>query len=258
MDPSIKLYLGKYRKYLYEAKDLIIIFGDFEPVQVSRERYNERHNIAPLHDEAEPPLRRVLSACALVAHSLAERESFGWTLTLPGSPMGFFCAVEPEGMICGRARPAPPERAAVYVNRKQAQGPITESHYTPTSDDPVKAIQGYFEASLQIPTRIELDDALNGVLIQALPNGDPEAFFQASPEDFIAQARALRDAGTLKPMAELLVFYECRCDENMVLDLITSLPKNRRKELWGDDGQLEIECPRCGREYILHKKDTLH
>jgi redox-regulated HSP33 family molecular chaperone len=112
--------------------------------------------------------------------------------------------------------------------------------------------------SVQIPTRIELDAEHNGVLMQILPDGRPDSFFGLSHEAFLTRTRDLRDAGKLKPLSEFLVFYECRCDEAMILDMITALPKNQRKELWGDENELTIECPRCGREYVLHKKNTLH
>ena len=56
-----------------------------------------------LTEKNNAELNLMFAAAGLVAVSLPERESWGWSLSLQGSSAGLFCAIEPEGMISGRS-----------------------------------------------------------------------------------------------------------------------------------------------------------
>jgi hypothetical protein len=247
------LHLGKYYRYLWKDTDLLVILGYFQEVAESKRLYEERYKIQPAFPEKEPQLRALMSACALAAVSLSDRESWGWTMTLPGSDVGFFCAVEPEGIITATMRPAPPNHAAVYVQRHQGTAPMTQSMLEPKSDDPVKVVEQYFNQAVQTETRIVLDADASGVLVQALPGGKFETVATLEEDKLLDLCRQSAARGDFKPMGEVLIFYECRCDDQMILSMITSLPENERKAVWGDLQSLSIECPRCGREYVIER-----
>ena len=251
MDPNITLHLGKYRRYLWEKPNLLVVLGDFPEVVVSKKLYEERHGISEVAGDERETLERIMAAACLAAVSLAQRESWGWTLTLPDSPHGFFCGVEPEGMICGTVKEAPRERGSVHLHRQKAGGPLMESHYAPDSEDPVAAVQRYFEQVEQIRTRMALDPDGSGVLVQALPEGDLDRVADLADQEMIGLCRQKAQDGEFTPLQEVLMFYECRCDDKMILDMITTLPDAAREELWGDEKELNIECPRCARKYVL-------
>ena len=247
------LHLGKYYRYLWEENNLLAVVGYFPEVLRSKELYEERHNIAPPPDGARGMLHRLMGACALAAVSLADRESWGWTVTLPGSEYGFFCGVEPDGIITAEVREAPNDRSAVYIQRQQGKAPITQSLLEPDCKDPVTAVEIYFDQAVQLKTRIVLDEECSGVLVQPLPDGR-FATVEGLPDDKLLDLfRQMAARGELKPMGEVLIFYECRCDDQMILDMITSLPQAEREAVWGDQPSLEIECPRCGRSYTIQR-----
>lgn len=246
-----KLHLGKYFRYLWEEKDLLIVVGSFPEVALSRQLYNDRHKIAPLEHDAYMQLTQLMGAAALAAVSLADRESWGWTLTTAGSDLGFFVGVEPEGMICGRVSPSEPEKITAYVQRQKGKAPMTQSLFEPEDPNPSAAVAQYFEHSVQTQTRIMLDEDASGILVQALPEGDLGAVRMFSDGALMAEIRRMADEEMLKPVGEVLIFYECRCDDEMVLNMMTSLPKADRKAVWGDERSLSIECPRCGRVYEI-------
>ncbi len=251
MDLNVTLHLGKYRRYLWEKPNLLVVLGDFPEVVVSKKLYEERHGISEVAGDERETLERIMAAACLAAVSLAQRESWGWTLTLPDSPHGFFCGVEPEGMICGTVKEAPRERGSVHLHRQKADGPFMESHYAPESEDPVAAVLRYFEQVEQIRTRMALDPDGSGVLVQALPEGDFGRVADLADREMISLCRQKAQDGEFKPLQEVLMFYECRCDDKMILDMITTLPDAAREELWGDEKELNIECPRCARKYVL-------
>lgn len=258
MDTNIKLHLGRYRKYLYEEANLLVVLGDFPEIVISKELYEQRHNITPEAKKHSPIVHKIMGACALAAASLSDRESWGWTLTLPGAPEGYFCGVEPEGMICARVRPASAETASVYLQRQKGKAPLTQSYYSPSKKGPVKSIELYFEKVVQTQTRIELDETASGVLVQSLPDGRFEEVSDLPKSKLLTMFRQMAGRGELKPLEEVLVFYECRCDDEMILDMITNLPENQREEIWAGQTEIEIECPRCGRKYTIQSKTLQH
>ena len=247
------LHLGKYFRYIWEERDLLVVVGDFSEVAISRRLYDERYKIAPIAREADDQLSRLMGAAALAAVSLADRESWGWTLTTAGSELGFFVGVEPEGMICGRVSPSDPEKTAAYVQRQKGEAPLTQSLFDPTGAEPYLAVTQYFAQSVQTETRIVLDDRASGVLVQALPGGDFGAIEDVPDDELMKKIQGMVDEEGFKPVGEVLIFYECRCDDEMVLNMLTSLPEAQRKAVWGDERSLSIECPRCGRGYEVER-----
>jgi hypothetical protein len=247
------LHLGKYYRYLWEDTSLFVILGYFPEVAVSKKLYEERYGIKPVQKEAESSLHALMGACALAAVSLADRETWGCTMTLPGSDFGFFCAVEPEGVITATVRPTPPDRAAAYVQRQKGTAPMTQSLLEPKSADPVKVVEQYFNQAVQTETRIVLDADASGVLVQALPGGNFAAVSTLEEDLLLDLCRQSASRGDFKPMGEVLIFYECRCDDQIILNMITALPETERRAIWGDLPSLSIECPRCGREYTVER-----
>ena len=248
-----KLHLGKYFRYLWEEKDLLVVEGRFAEVAVSRQLYEAQYPIADRPGEADRVLVPLMGAAALAAVSLADRESWGWTITFEDDPLGYFVGVEPEGMICGSARAAESEKRSAYVQRQQPKGKMTQSYFEPVSSDPVAAVARYFDQTVQVKTRIAVTDDASGVLVQALPGGRFEAVADLDSPALVAMCRELISADALKPVGEVLIFYDCRCNDEMILNMITSLPEAQRREVWGEETHLDVECPRCGRRYEIQR-----
>ncbi|MBN2342179.1 MAG: Hsp33 family molecular chaperone HslO [Deltaproteobacteria bacterium] len=254
MNTQMKLHLAKYRKYLAQEENVIVVFGDIDEIQTSRALYEERHGILSTSSETQNEL---LNACALAAASLSDRESWGWTLTLPESADGFFVGVEPEGMICTRLKPAEPDTKKVYLQRQKNDGPLMQSHFEPNSDSPARTVEQYFNAVVQTQTRIEIVGAA-GILVQALPDCRFDAIRKMSTSELFSHFTTKRDAQELKPLVEFLVFYECRCDEKMVSEMVERLSQSDQQAVFDGQDTAEIECPRCGRTYVLSPNRTLN
>lgn len=252
-DLTPHLHLGKYYRYLWEDTNLLAVIGYFPEVLRSKELYDERYHIAPVAESAASSLYRLMGAAALAAVSLAERESWGWTVTLPGSDVGLFCGVEPEGIITAQVRQAPSTKQAIYVQRQKGKAPASQSMLEPAGDDPAAAVTLYFDQAVQTETRIALDAEYSGVLVQPLPGGRFAEVENLESDKLIELFRQMASRGELKPMGEVLVFYECRCDDPIILDMITSLPQAERDAIWAERTSLSIECPRCGREYTIER-----
>jgi hypothetical protein len=244
-------HLAKYSRFLLEKTNLLIVRGGIEPVLSGMRAYNERHNIATSDVKPDVPVRELLAAAAVSAVSLADRESWGWSLTFKGSKVGYFVGVEPEGMICLRAVDAGGERASVIVQRQKAGLPLTQSFLKPRNANPRNIAEQYFSEVVQIKTRAAIREDGEGILVQALPGGDFDFVQDLNPEELFSFADSSIDRMNAKNVGEVLLFYECRCSEAMISRMIQNMKEADRRDLFRDSNQIEIECPRCGRKYLL-------
>ena len=158
-------------------------------------------------------------------------------------------------MVCGLVRPAEVDKSSAFVQRQKGKGPLTQSHYEPTSADIAASMATYFDKVQQLWTRIAVDDQGSGVLVQALPDAATEVVSDLDDGELIARCRSMAGAGELDELDEVVIFYECRCHDEMILEMLTSLPADQRADLWGDEASLEIACPRCGRMYVLNRDE---
>ena len=246
--------LASFRRYLWKEPNLLVVTGESASLVEGARAYNTRHGIEfpPQHQSAT--LTRLLGATGLAAVSLAERESWGWSVALPGLDTGFFVGVEPEGMICCALRETSPNRQNAVIQRHKPQENQTESHIVPPDGDPVHLVEHYFQNALQTPTRIALDDTSRAVLVQSMPDGRFDEVATLKEPKLTDLVTGLASSGALTPMGEVLLFYECRCHDETVLKMIANLPKQTQQDLWGDKDELEIECPRCARTFLIQKK----
>ncbi len=249
--------LAHFRRYIWEKHSLLVVIGNIGRVIEGARVYNTRHAISSADPVDNELLLRLLAATGLAAISLAERETWGWTCTVPDSSLGFFVGIEPEGMICFKFQEADHKRRVAVVQRQHPDEPLKESHFEAPDADPVHMVQRYFEEVVQLPTSIAVDESGNGILVQNLPGGNIGEILDLSEQQLIECVHQAQQQKELKELAEVLLFYECRCHEEMIMDMIENLPQERQDELWGELGELEIECPRCGREYLIKKK-TIH
>lgn len=246
-------HLAHYNRYLWKAPGLIVVTGEAKEIWEGRSAYCRRYPVAA---EAAVPaalLNRLLAAAGLAAVSLAQRESWGWSVSMPGMDEGFFCGAEPEGMICGRVLGNKKTQGLCVVQRQGEKTPLAQSHVTLITQDPVEAVERYFEEAEQTLIRIAVDDAGRGALLRPMPGGTFEEINGLSDDRIIESIFNLAGDGSMQHLEEVLLFYECPCSPEKMNAMITSLPADQSAQLWGELKQLEITCPRCGRYYEISK-----
>ncbi|GAB4223326.1 MAG: hypothetical protein Kow0062_23230 [Acidobacteriota bacterium] len=248
--------LAPWRRWLWPERDLIVVTGTTRPVLRGREAYHREHAIVSSEsDESRRLVERLVAGAGAAAVSLPVRESWGWTLTVPGSALGLFCGVEPDGRVCVRVREASPLRAAAVVQRQRAGGPLVQSHVESTSTDPARIVEHYFAQAEQTRARVAVDDGGDVVLVRPLPDARGADLLDRPDEALREAVHRARANDRLERLEDVLLYYGCRCNDAMVLEMIASLPDRQRREVWGDERELEIECPRCGRRYRIRRED---
>ncbi len=248
--------LAKYKRYLIEDANLLVVRGGIAPALDGMNAYDAHHGIAPPPERLKSLIQELLAATALAAVSLAERESWGWSLTFEGMDIGFFVGVEPEGMICLRIRDAETQNASVMVQRQKAALPMTQSHFRPRTQSPRDMVEQYFSEVDQTKTRLEVKADGDGLLAHALPGGNFDAIRHLGAEELFGYVDRAIGSGRIKELGEVMLFYECRCSEEMIIRMIDALNESDRLDLFGDLPHVDIECPRCGRNYTVSRTDT--
>jgi hypothetical protein len=246
-------HLAHYNRYLWKSPSLIVVTGEADKIWKGRKAYHARHAMTT---EAAAPavlLNRLFAAAGLAAVSLAQRESWGWSVSMPGLDEGLFCGVEPEGMICGRVLDSNKKHGLCVVQRQGEKSPLAQSHVTLITQDPVEAVERYFEEAEQTLIRIAVDDAGRGALLRPMPGGTFEAINGLSDDQIIERIFSLTGDGSMQHLEEVLLFYQCPCSPEKISAMIASLPADQATQLWGDLKSLEITCPRCGRYYEVSK-----
>jgi molecular chaperone Hsp33 len=243
--------LAKYKRYLIEDTNLLVVRGSIAPVITGMGDYNSRHGIAPSPEDLRALIQELLAATALSAVSLTARESWGWSLTFKGMNIGFFIGVEPEGMICLRILEAETEKASAMVQRQKAGLPMTQSHITPQTRSPREMVEQYFSEVDQTRTRLEVKEDGDSILVHALPGGNFDAVRDLDADKLFGYADSAIGARRIKELGDVLVFYECRCSDKMISEMIDNMAESDRMYLFGDLQHVEIECPRCARKYTV-------
>jgi hypothetical protein len=246
-------HLAHYNRYLWKSPNLIVVTGEADKICKGRDAYHASHTVAA--EEAAPAalLNRLLAATGLAAVSLAQRESWGWSVSPPGMKAGLFCGVEPEGMICGRVLNNKKTQGLCVVQRQGEKSPMTQSHVTLITQDPLEAVERYFEEAEQTLIRIAVDDAGKGVLLRPMPGGVFEDINGLSDASIIERIFGLAAAGDMQHLEEVLLFYACPCSPEKISSMLKALPADQSAQLWGDLQRLEIACPRCGRYYEVRR-----
>jgi molecular chaperone Hsp33 len=160
------------------------------------------------------------------------------------------------------------------------------------SDRLAGCLQGYFENSEQLPTRLWLSassSGVSGLLLQRLSDdsvagrvagsGETTALDPAEIEDAWNRVQLLAD--TLSPeelrgltdqqilhrlfaeddvrlFEQTPVFFRCRCSRERVEGMLRSLGAEEIKSVLAERGSVEVRCDFCNRAYELDAVDVEH
>lgn len=161
----------------------------------------------------------------------------------------------------------------MVITVEQASGERYQGIVELAGDSLAAALEGYFERSEQLPTRLWLAAdarAAAGFLLQVMParDADPHAWEHATVL-----------AGTLQP-AELLgleprqllhrlyheddvrlhepqpVTFRCSCSRERIVEMLRGLGQDETMSIVAEQGQVEVSCEFCGREYRFDPVDA--
>jgi molecular chaperone Hsp33 len=144
-----------------------------------------------------------------------------------------------------------------------------------------ESLQGYFENSEQLPTRLWLHAAATGVsgmLIQKLPvtESTPDVDIAAIDDAWLRvqliadtltheELRTLADAEILHRLFNeddvrlfepAPVFFRCRCSRERVASMLQGLGETETRSVLAERGEVEVRCDFCNRAYVFDAVDV--
>ncbi len=108
-------------------------------------------------------------------------------------------------------------------------------------------VEHYYSQSEQLPIRIALSkDSDTAVAIAAMPEYDEE-WFKALPLDALPELE-----GEEKKRIKSCQFrFACDCSPEKLLPFLRAISNEELAELYGDDEELTVQCPRCGKYFLV-------
>lgn len=134
------------------------------------------------------------------------------------------------------------------------------------------ALEGYFEQSEQLPTRLRLaadGQRIAGLLLQRLPGSDADegwthlqALFETLGEEELLALPPDETLHRLFHQESLRVFeprpvaLRCNCSHAGISAMLLSLGEAELAPVLAEQGQVEVGCQFCGRQYHYSPQDV--
>jgi molecular chaperone Hsp33 len=236
-----------------------------------------------------------LTAGALLASLQKSDSRVNLQLECDGPLRGLFVDGETSGVLRGYAknplvsqvggegeyhwRPALGNKGFLSVLRDLGGGEYYRSSVELESFELAKDLERYFAISDQLPTRVYLTvlptqadgkpeplGLVAGMLLQPLPDGDPEAFralgdrlareFESTVKAHAGQGatallKALVPQADLEVMSRYPVSFTCSCGKERVKRALLSLGRAELEDILAKEGQAEADCHFCTTHYVV-------
>jgi molecular chaperone Hsp33 len=119
------------------------------------------------------------------------------------------------------------------------------------SDDIRKMVEQFYAQSEQHPFRIELSSTSDTAIgLVALPEYDEE-WIQSVELNYAAESPEV----TRNPMRTCEFAFVCDCSPEKLMPFFRSLSQASLDDLYGEDQELQISCPRCGKQFEIKRSE---
>jgi molecular chaperone Hsp33 len=230
--------------------------------------------VLSLQLQGDGPMHLLLAQCTsgLGVRGLARYREDGLTVIGAGNRVGTDAA--PIADLIGTGNLTVTLETDDASRRYQGIVPITGERLA-------ESLQGYFENSEQLPTRLWLHaDAagLSGMLMQKLPASDSKPELDVAAVDdawrrvqLIGETLTAQELRTLAD-AQILhrlfneddvrlfepspVYFRCRCSRERVGGMLQGLGEGETRSILAERGEVEVRCDFCNRAYVFDAVDV--
>jgi molecular chaperone Hsp33 len=149
-----------------------------------------------------------------------------------------------------------------------------------TGERLAESLQGYFENSEQLPTRLWLyadAQGASGMLLQRLPGEGAMPAGDAEVDDAWRRVQLIGDTLTREELRTLTdleilqrlfneddlrlfepspVYFRCRCSRERVAGMLQGLGESETRAVLAERGEVEVRCDFCNRAYVFDAVDV--
>lgn len=225
--------------------------------------YIHRQKFAPeTHFDHDNALKDLIACLAVHLTVRPSAESHAWTAHfVSSSPFSVFVTGEltqledarrAEGYITGNIITENIRHTDVnslHAQRSAPDGTVYRSYIQSESAEAGAILERFYQQSEQLPLRIFLPrDSDKAFAFAALPDFDEAWFSSTALEGFIPDTNAIH-------LRSCEFRFFCDCSPDKLMPFFNTLSDEELEELYGEDRELIISCPRCGRNFAVEKKD---
>jgi hypothetical protein len=196
---------------------------------------------------------KALAAATLHLALLPPDQFCSFTLNLLDPDVNLFLAGDNnEFQVTGRVytenvRTAETNR--LYIETQRPKHEPARSVVDFSGRDVFEAFREYYRRSLQMRARLFDLGADEVVLIQGLPMVDEPWLVQLD----VAGVRELVEGG-LEQIEDRTYRFRCGCDVQRIEAFVLEVFAGEPEELFGGEQQAEVQCPRCGRGFVIGRR----
>ena len=239
----------KIESIFVRHRNCLMLKGKFAPIFTDYYLNLMQHGIKSVA-EVDVLLKELLAffTLHLVARPWAERHA--WTVALRKPHCNLFVTgYSVEEQVVGRFfinNVKESDKDILFAQFYPDQGDSRTSAIPLHSERPADWVEQYYKQSEQRSARcFELADE-EFVLLVAQPDADEEWLASLSS----AQVALMEEQEQTKLLETRKFRFYCGCTLEKVLPVLASW-KNKPQELFGDDSEIEITCPRCAARYTV-------
>jgi len=247
-DPGIEV-----RTYFARGRNALIARADFSELYASL--YLHQMDTGQRGEgQLDELLRDALAALTLHCASRPWNETVAWTINFQDPLANVFVSGDNKGgNVVGNIFTENVKKtgqnlfyADVVVDQEASRRSVVEF----TGNDFFQVLESFYRESEQRPARIFRHDEEDIVLITAQPDCDLEWL-----EKLDTDAVKRLDQDTELSLLETRHYrFECGCNQDRMLDILSPVMKSQPDELFGGDETIRIRCPRCGAKYTITRE----
>lgn len=226
--------------------------------------YHQRRDLASTtkaeHDEK---LKELIASFAIHLAARTALESHAWTLHIVSDePYSLFVtgntgeiddAGVATGFLVGHILTEHIRHSDTHAMHAQftSRGKTFKSYVRCDTSDIVSMVETFYRQSEQRPLRIKLSDNSDTAIgLAALPGYDHDWFDKVDLEELMRGSAELDKTR----MRTCKFSFSCDCSPEKLIPFFRNLGDDTIRELYQDDPEIVISCPRCGRRFAIKRE----
>lgn len=200
-------------------------------------------------------MKQALAAAGLYLTFRTLDENTAWTINFAEPPINIFVTSDAStGKVVGRyfeENVKTVDHNRIFVQAIRNIGKPQMSAVRVKGFDILGIFGQYYEQSEQLPARFFEFGNDEYMMLNALPDIDEPWLMSISGQESM---KLLRSA-EVRMIEERTVTFGCMCDREKVFGVVHSMFAGKQAELFGEDAEVQVRCPRCGRSYCMTRED---
>ncbi len=249
---------AKIPRYLVDEHHVVIAIADFDPLFRAYLDHARRWDREP--DPFESVLmRQALAGTCLYLSGRRDAESRAWTINLHKPALNVFVTGDAaDDHVTARLfteNIVTSEASRMYCQvqpHAQPDGkplPLRETVIEVSGLDVLRMFETFCKQSDQGSVRFFDYEDSRSAMVVGLPGCDPDWIAALDRE------RTLELVENARLLETRQFAFACGCSEEKMFDVVSSVYEGRPDALFQGEEGVEVQCPRCGHEWLLRRTD---